>query len=60
MTAAPAGDRSTGLTLPAGNRAFGADDALYLSNFSAIATPGAGQIVRIEVGSRGDADADAD
>jgi hypothetical protein len=48
----------TGLTLPAGNMAFGPDGALYLSNFSAIATPGAGQIVRLEVRSPEDAGAD--
>jgi hypothetical protein len=39
----------TGLTLPTGNMAFGRDGALYLSNFGAVATPGAGQILRVEV-----------
>jgi hypothetical protein len=29
--------------------AFDADGALYVSNFGAVATPGTGQIVRIEV-----------
>ena len=46
----------TGLTLPTGNMAFGRDGALYLSNFGAVATPGAGQIVRVEVGKPDDAD----
>jgi hypothetical protein len=48
----------TGLTLPAGNMAFGPDGGLYLSNFSALPTPGAGQIVRVEVGPTEDADGD--
>ena len=48
----------TGLTFPAGNMAFGPDGALYLSNFSSTPTPGAGQIVRVEVGSSEDAGAD--
>jgi hypothetical protein len=39
----------TGLVLPTGNMAFDADGALYVSNFGAVATPGTGQIVRIEV-----------
>src|SRR5215471_3734212 len=50
----------TGLSLPAGNMAFGPDGALYLSNLGASGTPGAGQIVRVEVGSPEDADADTD
>jgi hypothetical protein len=49
-----------GLTLPAGNMTFGPDGALYLSNFSAVATPGAGQIVRVEIEPREGADADTD
>jgi hypothetical protein len=48
----------TGLTLPAGNMAFGRDGGLYLSNFSAVATPGAGQIVRVQVGSPEDSKTD--
>jgi hypothetical protein len=48
----------TGLTLPAGNMAFGPDGGLYLSNISAVPTPGAGQIVRVEVGPTEDTDAD--
>jgi len=48
----------TGLTLPAGNMAFGPDGGLYLSNFSAVPTPGAGQIVRVQVGLPEDTDAD--
>jgi hypothetical protein len=39
----------TGLFLPTGNMAFGADGALYVSNFGAVSTPGTGQIVRIDV-----------
>jgi len=50
----------TGLSLPAGNMAFGPDGALYLSNFGASGTPGAGQIVRVEVSSPEDPDADSD
>ena len=50
----------TGLTLPAGNMAFGPDGALYLSNFGAVATPGAGQIVRVEVRSPEASDTDTD
>ena len=48
----------TGLTFPAGNMAFEPDGALYLSNFSSTPTPGAGQIVRVEVGSPEDTGAD--
>jgi len=40
----------TGLTFPAGNMAFRRDDALYVSNFSNLGTPGGGQILRVEVG----------
>ena len=50
----------TGLTLPAGNMAFGPDGGLYLSNFSALPTPGAGQIVRLQVGSPEDSDIEDD
>jgi hypothetical protein len=39
----------TGLVLPTGNMAFDPDGALYVSNYGAVATPGTGQIVRIEV-----------
>jgi hypothetical protein len=50
----------TGLTFPAGNMAFGPDGALYLSNFASSATPGAGQIMRVELRASQDSDADSD
>lgn len=50
----------TGLTFPTGNMALGPDGGLYLSNFSAVPTPGAGQIVRVEVGSPEDRDTNND
>ena len=48
----------TGLSLPAGNMAFGPDGALYLSNLGASGTPEVGQIVRVEVRSLEGADTD--